>query len=45
MAIKQRHADLGHQLELEQKRLMLDWGMLADLKRPKIALKNQSQDA
>ena len=45
MAIKQRHADLDRQLELEQKRLILDWGMLADLKRPKTALKNQLQDA
>ncbi|MDA0341370.1 MAG: YdcH family protein [Proteobacteria bacterium] len=45
VALKQRHADLDRQLELEQARPLPDDGVLADLKRQKLALKDQLQDA
>jgi hypothetical protein len=43
--LQKRHAELDRQLEAEQGRPMPDSAVIADLKRQKLALKDQLQTA
>jgi hypothetical protein len=43
--LTKRHAELDRQLEDEQARPMPDSGIIAELKRQKLALKDQIQNA
>ena len=43
--LQKRHAELDRQLEDEQARPMPDSAVIADLKRQKLALKDQIQNA